>query len=63
MEALFLLVPLSVIVLIIAAVLFLRMNANGQFDEGNGPAWSVLMDNDSPLVEDMEHPNKNVIVD
>lgn len=57
MEALFLLVPLSVLALLVAAGLFVRMNTNGQFDEGNGPAWSVLMDDDSPLKEDIEHPN------
>lgn len=46
MEALFLLIPLSVLALAAAAWLFLRMNSDGQFDEGEGPAWQVLMDDD-----------------
>ena len=48
MEALYLLVPLSVLAVGVAVWLFFRMNAGGQFDDTEGPAWSVLMDDDRP---------------
>ncbi|MEZ5659468.1 MAG: cbb3-type cytochrome oxidase assembly protein CcoS [Burkholderiaceae bacterium] len=47
MEALFLLIPLSLIALGVAVWFFLRMNAAGQFDDAEGPAYSVLLDDDS----------------
>ena len=47
MEVLFLLVPLSLLGLGVAIWLFFRMNASGQFDDDQGPAWSILLDDDS----------------
>ena len=47
MESLFLLIPLSVLAIVVAVIVFFRMNANGQFDDYQGPAWSILMDDDS----------------
>ncbi len=47
MEALILLIPLSLLAVGIAVAVFFRMNATGQFDDDEGPAWSVLMDDDS----------------
>jgi cbb3-type cytochrome oxidase maturation protein len=46
MEALFLLIPLSLVALGVAVWFFLRMNAGGQFDDAEGPAYSVLLDDD-----------------
>jgi cbb3-type cytochrome oxidase maturation protein len=48
MEALYLLIPLSVVAIFVAAWLFLRMSDSGQFDDMDGPAWSVLHDDDRP---------------
>ncbi|PID61750.1 MAG: cbb3-type cytochrome oxidase assembly protein CcoS [Gammaproteobacteria bacterium] len=48
MEALYLLVPLSLIAVLVAIVLFFRMSATGQFDDDQGPAFSVLLDDDRP---------------
>ncbi|MEZ5658533.1 MAG: cbb3-type cytochrome oxidase assembly protein CcoS [Burkholderiaceae bacterium] len=48
MEALFLLIPLSLIALGAAIWIFLRMNASGQFDDAEGPAYSILLDDDDP---------------
>ena len=56
MDALLLLIPLSLVALGVAAWLFLRMSADGQFDEGEGPAWHVLMDDDSPPGQDRSDP-------
>ena len=50
MEALFLLIPLSLLGVGAAIWFFLRMNASGQFDDTEGPAWRVLMDDDGNLI-------------
>jgi len=55
MDALFLLIPLSVAALGVAAWLFLRMSSDGQFDEGEGPAYRVLMDDDTAPAGRDEH--------
>jgi len=48
MESLVLLIPLSLLGVGLAVWFFLRMNASGQFDDPEGPAWRVWMDDDSP---------------
>lgn len=58
MEALFLLIPLSILALGVAAWLFIRMNADGQFDEGDSPAFRVLMDNDAPPANEAHHTDR-----
>ena len=50
MEALYLLIPLSVAVIAAAAWIFLRMSAGGQFDDLDSPAQSILLDDDRPEV-------------
>ena len=51
MEALYLLIPLSVAAVFAAAWIFLRMSDSGQFEDMDGPAWSVLHDDDRPVDE------------
>lgn len=48
MESLYLLIPLSVLGVGAAVWFFLRMNVSGQFDDDEGPAFSILMDDDRP---------------
>jgi cbb3-type cytochrome oxidase maturation protein len=48
MEALFILIPLSLVIVGIAVWLFFRMSESGQFDDMEGPAHSILMDDDRP---------------
>lgn len=48
MEALFLLIPLSVLAIGVAVWVFLRMSDSGQFDDLDGPAHGVLLDDDRP---------------
>ncbi|MDY7575475.1 cbb3-type cytochrome oxidase assembly protein CcoS [Actimicrobium sp. CCI2.3] len=50
MEALFLLVPLSIGVVFAAIWFFFRASDNGQFDDLVGPGWRVLQDDDRPHV-------------
>lgn len=49
MEALYLLIPISLAIVALAAWLFLRMSESGQFDDLDGPAHSILLDDDRPL--------------
>jgi cbb3-type cytochrome oxidase maturation protein len=46
MEALFLLVPLSVILVALAIWIFFGASDSGQFDDLEGPAFAVLHDDD-----------------
>ncbi|WP_336254510.1 cbb3-type cytochrome oxidase assembly protein CcoS [Zeimonas sediminis] len=58
MEALYLLIPLSVVAVFGAAWVFLRMADSGQFEDMDGPAWSVLHDDDRPGGERTDRPGK-----
>lgn len=51
MEALYLLIPLSLVIVAIAVWLFFRMSDSGQFDDTVGPAHSILMDDDRPAAQ------------
>lgn len=46
MESLYLLIPLSALAVVVAAVIFFRMSESGQFEDDQGPAWSILLDDD-----------------
>jgi len=53
MEALYLLIPLSLAIVVLAAWIFLRMSDSGQFDDMDGPAHSILLDDDRPASTDI----------
>ena len=46
MESMYLLIPLSVAIVALAAWVFLRMSVGGQFDDLDSPAVRVLLDDD-----------------
>jgi len=46
MESLFILIPLSLIAVVVAAFIFFRMSSAGQFEDDQGPAMSILLDDD-----------------
>jgi cbb3-type cytochrome oxidase maturation protein len=46
MEALYLLVPLSLVIVLIAVCAFFAMSDSGQFDDLVGPALRLLEDDD-----------------
>jgi cbb3-type cytochrome oxidase maturation protein len=48
MEALYLLIPLSIVVVFAAICIFFSMSDSGQFDDMIGPALRILHDDDSP---------------
>lgn len=50
MESLYLLIPLSVVLVFLIGIAFWWSVKNGQFDDMEGPAYRVLMDDDRPPV-------------
>ena len=49
MEALYYLIPLSVVIVFIALWVFFGASDGGQFDDMVGPALRILQDDDRPL--------------
>ena len=54
MESLYLLIPVSVGLVFLIGLVFWWSLRNGQFDDMEGPAYRVLMDNDKVPEEDGE---------
>jgi cbb3-type cytochrome oxidase maturation protein len=50
MDILFLLIPISLIIMGIAIWVFLWAIRSGQFEDLEGPAHRILMDDDDPLI-------------
>ncbi|HNQ04475.1 MAG TPA: cbb3-type cytochrome oxidase assembly protein CcoS [Thiobacillaceae bacterium] len=48
MEILYLLIPLSLVFVVLIAVVFLWAVKSGQFEDLEGPAHRILMDEDTP---------------
>ncbi|RZI42738.1 cbb3-type cytochrome oxidase assembly protein CcoS [Herbaspirillum sp. HC18] len=51
MESLYILIPLSIVIVFIAIWVFFRASDNGQFDDLVGPALRILQDDDRPSVD------------
>lgn len=54
MDILYLLIPLALILLIIAIGAFVWASKSGQFDDLEGPAYRILMDDDDPRIPGRE---------
>ena len=50
MDILYLLIPISLIIVAIAIGLFMWAIRSGQYEDMEGPAHRILMDEDDPLV-------------
>ena len=50
MSILYLLIPLAVMLMIVAAGFFIWTIKHGQYDDLEGPAHRILMDDDDPLI-------------
>lgn len=48
MESLYLLIPISIVLVFLIGVAFWWSVKNGQFDDMEGPAYRILMDDDRP---------------
>lgn len=55
MDILFLLIPLSLVFVAVIAGFFLWAVKSGQFEDMEGPAHRILMDDDLPQEEDQEN--------
>jgi cbb3-type cytochrome oxidase maturation protein len=49
MEVIYLLIPLSLILLCLIVWLFFWAVRSGQFDDMQGPAYKILLDEDKPI--------------
>ena len=49
MEILFILIPLGILILAIMVAAFFWAIKSGQFEDMEGPAYKILMDDDDPL--------------
>ena len=52
MDILYLLVPLSVVLVFLIGAVFWFALRSGQFDDLEGPAFKILLDDDSPAAGD-----------
>lgn len=59
MEILFVLIPLAIALMIVAVVFFLWTVKSGQYDDLEGPAHRILMDDDDPLIPRYGQDEKN----
>lgn len=50
MDILYLLIPLAVVIMIIAVAAFMWAVKSGQYEDLEGPAHRILMDDDDPRV-------------
>ena len=57
MESIYLLIPVSVILVFAIAIAFWWSVRSGQFDDLEGPGFRLLMDDDVPKVEIDDHEN------
>jgi cbb3-type cytochrome oxidase maturation protein len=58
MEIIYLLIPLSVILVGVIIWIFLWAIRSGQFDDLEGPAHSIIMDDDSPKLAEKDEGEK-----
>jgi len=58
---LYLLIPLALIILAVAIAFFLWSVKSGQYEDLEGPAYRILMDDDDPRIPrpDDDPPSKN----
>ncbi len=50
MEALYMLIPIAIGVMIVVVIAFTYTVKSGQYDDLEGPAYRILMDDDDPRV-------------
>jgi cbb3-type cytochrome oxidase maturation protein len=50
MDILYLLIPVSLIIVAIAIWVFMWAIRSGQYEDMEGPAYRILMDDDDPMV-------------
>ena len=61
MEILYLLIPLAVGLMVVAIAFFLWTVRSGQYEDLEGPAHRILMDDDDPMIPADAQVRKNTI--
>jgi cbb3-type cytochrome oxidase maturation protein len=56
MSILYLLIPLTLFIMVIAILAFIWSVKTGQFDDLEGPAYRILMDDDDPRIPPARKP-------
>jgi cbb3-type cytochrome oxidase maturation protein len=59
MEILYLLIPLSLLLVGLIVWVFIWAIRSGQYDDMEGPAHRILMDDDAPVDEDKDNNDKS----
>jgi len=59
MEILYLLVPLAMLIVALMVVVFFWAVRSGQFDDLEGPAHRIIMDDDRPDISDEDKLDKD----
>lgn len=54
MEIIYLLIPLSLVLVGVIVMVFFWAVKSGQFDDLEGPAHQILMDDDDPVIEESD---------
>jgi cbb3-type cytochrome oxidase maturation protein len=57
MESLYILIPLSLAVVFLIAVIFWWSLRSGQYEDMEGPGYRILMDDDHPPIRPAARPN------
>lgn len=52
MEVLYLIIPITLILVTVIIVFLWWSSRSGQYDDMEGPAWRILMDDDTPKNEE-----------
>jgi cbb3-type cytochrome oxidase maturation protein len=60
MEIIYLLIPISLILLALIVWILLWAVRDGQYDDLEGPAYRILMDEDKIVERDVKPPKKSV---
>ncbi|MFT5220585.1 MAG: cbb3-type cytochrome oxidase maturation protein [Planctomycetota bacterium] len=63
MEVLYLLIPLSILLLILIVWIFLWALRSGQFDDLDGPAQRILFDEDIPVSQSIIEPITGTVIE
>lgn len=56
METLYFLIPIAIVLVVLLVAAFLWASRSGQFDDLEGPAHRILMDEDEPRQSSSDRP-------
>lgn len=57
MEVLYLLIPIALILVVIIGIALFWAIRSGQYEDMEGPAYRILMDDDDPLIPGNQEPD------